>query len=46
MQIRLHNSCGINRGQSTVVVTDNIHTIGVVKPVYGCPTFQLTAKAV
>ena len=33
-------------GLSIAEVTDNIHTIGVDKPVYGYPTFPLTAKAV
>ena len=46
MHIRLHGSCGTDLGRSIAEVTDNIHTIDVVKPVYGYPTFQLTAKAV
>ena len=36
--VRLHSSCGTDLGRSTEVVTDNIHSIGVVKPVYGIPT--------
>ena len=34
MHIRLHSSLGADLGRSIAVVTDNIHAIGVVKPVY------------
>ena len=46
MHIRLYGSCGTDFGRSIATVTDNIHAIGVVKPVYGYPTFPLTTKAV
>ena len=46
MYIRFHSSCGTDLGRSIAMVTDNIHAIVVVKPVYGYPTFPLTAKAV
>ena len=38
----LHNDYGPSVG----VGTSDSHPIGVVKPVYGIPTFTLTAKAV
>ena len=44
--VRLHSSCGADLGRLIKMATDNIHSIGVVKPVYGIPTFPLTAKAV
>ena len=31
--IRLHDSCGTDFGRSIAEVTDNIHEIGVVKPI-------------
>ena len=34
MYIRLYGSCGAKLGLSIVEVTDNIHAIGVIKPVY------------
>ena len=34
MHIRLYDSCGTGLGGSIAEVTDNIHAIGVVKPVY------------
>ena len=46
MHIRLYDSCGTDLGRSIAEVTDNIYAIGVVKPVYGYPTFPLTATAV
>ena len=46
MHVRLYSSCGTDLGRSFAEVTDNIHAIGVVKPVYGYPNFPLTAKAV
>ena len=44
--VRSHSSCGIDLGRSIKMATDNIHSIGVVKPVYMIPTFPLTATAV
>ena len=44
--IRLYGSCGTDLGRSIAEVTDNIHAIGVVKPVYGIVAFLLTATAV
>ena len=44
--VRLHSSCGTDLGRSMEMATDNIHSIGVVEPVYGIPTFPLTKKAV
>ena len=44
--VRLHSSCGTALGRSIKMATENIHSIGVDKPVYGIPTFPLTAKAV
>ena len=46
MHIRFQSSCGTNLGQSIAVVAYNICAIGVVKPVYGHPTFTLIATAV
>ena len=46
MHIRLYDSCGTDLGRSIAEVTDNIHAIGVVKPVYERSTFPLTATAV
>ena len=46
MHIRLHGSCGTDLGRSIAEVTDTIHAIGVVKPVYERSTFPLTATAV
>ena len=46
MHIRLYGSCGTDLGWSTAEVTDNIHAIGVVKPVYERSTFPLTTTAV
>ena len=46
MHIRLYGSCGTDLGRSIAEVTGNIHAIDVVKPVYGYPTFSLTAKTV
>ena len=46
MYIRLYGSCGTDLGRSIAEVTDNIHAIGVVKPVYERSTFPLTATAV
>ena len=46
MYIRLHGSYGTDQGQSVAEVTDTIHAIGVVKPVYMRTTFPLTATAV
>ena len=43
MHIRLHGSYGTDLGRSIAEVTDNIHAIGVVKPVYERSTFPLTA---
>ena len=43
---RLQGSCGTNLGRSIAEVTDNIHAIGVAKPVYKRSTFPLTATAV
>ena len=40
----LHSSSGTHLGRSIEKATDNIHSIGVVKPVYRIPTFPLTAK--
>ena len=44
--VRLRSSCGTDLGRSIEMETDSINSIGVVKPVYGIPTFPLTAKAV
>ena len=44
--VRLNSSCGTDLGRSIKMATDNIHSIGVVKPVYGIQTFPLTTKAV
>ena len=46
MLIQLYDSCGTDLGRSIAEVTDNLQAIGVVKPVYGYPTFPLTTKAV
>ena len=46
MHIRLYGSCGTDLGRLIAEVTDNIHAIGVVKPVYVRTTFPLTATAV
>ena len=46
MYIWLHGSCGADLGRSIAEVTDNIHAIGVVKPVYERSTIQQTATAV
>ena len=45
MYIRFHSSWGTDLGRSIAAFTDNIYAIGVVKPVYGYPTFPLTATA-
>ena len=41
-KIRLHNDCGLRAVNSG----NDSHPTSVVKPVYGIPTFPLTAKAV
>ena len=46
MYIRLYGSSGTDLGRSIAEVTDNIHAIGVVKPVNERSTVQLTATAV
>ena len=46
MRIRLYGSCGADLGRSIAEVTDTIHAIGVVKPVYERSAFPLTARAV
>ena len=46
MPIWLYGSCGSDLGQSIAEVTDNIHAIGMVKPVYERSIFPLTATAV
>ena len=46
MHIRLHGSCVTDLGRSIAEVTDNIHAIGVVKPVYERSTFPLATTAV
>ena len=46
MYIRLYGSCGTDLGRSISEVTDNIHAIDVVKPVYERSTFPLAATAV
>ena len=46
MHIQIHSSCGTDLGRSIAVVTDNIHAIGVVKPVNERSTFPLAATAV
>ena len=46
MHIRLHSICETDIVRSISVLTDNIHPIGVVKPVYGYTTFPFTTKAV
>ena len=46
MYIRLYGSCGTDLGRSIAEVTDNIHAIGMVKPVYERSTFPLTTTAV
>ena len=46
MHIRLHGSCGTDLRRSIAEVTDNIHAIGVVKPVYERSSLPLTATAV
>ena len=45
MYIRLYGKCGTDLGRSIAEVTDNIHVIGVVKPVYESSTFPLTANS-
>ena len=45
MHIRLYDNCGYDLGRSIAEVTDSIHAIGVVKPVYELSTFPLTATA-
>ena len=42
MHIRLYGNCGTDLGRSIAEVTDKIHEIGVVKPVYERSTFPLT----
>ena len=45
--VRLRSNCETDLGRSIkIMATDNIQSVGVVKPVYGIPTFQLTGKAV
>ena len=39
-----YGTCGADLGQLSAEVTDNIHAIGVVKPVYRYPTFHLPQK--
>ena len=46
MHIRLYGSCGADLGRSIAEVADNIHAIGVVKPLYERSTFPPTTKAV
>ena len=46
MHIRLYGRCGTDLVRSIAEVTDKIHAIGVVKPVYVSSTFPLTATAV
>ena len=43
--VRLQSDYGTDLWRSIKMATDNIHLIGVVKPVNGIPTFPLTAKA-
>ena len=45
MRIQLYGSCGTDLGRSIAEVTDNIHAIGVVKPVDERSTFPLTATS-
>ena len=45
MHIRLYGSCGTDSGRSIAEVTDNIHTIGVVKPFYGVPNLPTNRKS-
>ena len=44
--VRIHISCGNDLGWSIKMATDNVHSIGMVKPVYGIQTFQVNAKDV
>ena len=44
--VQLHSSWGTDKGRSIKMATYNIHSISVVKPVYGIPNFPLTTKAV
>ena len=46
LYIRLHGSSGTGLWRSIAEVTDTIHVIGVVKPVYERSTFPITATAV
>ena len=46
LRVQSHGICGTDLGRLIKMATYNIHSIGVVKPVYGIRTFQLTAKAV
>ena len=46
MHIWLYGSCGNDLGRSIAELTDNNQAIGVLKPVYECSTFPLTATAV
>ena len=46
MHIRVYDSCGTDLGRSIAEAIDNIHAIGVVKPVYERSTFPLTTTAV
>ena len=46
MHIRLYGSCGTDLRRSIAEVTENIHAIGVDKPVYERSTFPLTTTAV
>ena len=45
MHIRLQDSCCTDLGRSIAEVTDNIHAIGGVKPVYVRITLPLTTTA-
>ena len=42
----IYGSCGTELGRSIAEVIDNIHAVGVVKPVNERSTFPLTAIAV
>ena len=46
MYTPLQGSCGTDLGRSIAEVTDSIHAIDVVKPVYERSTFPLIATAV
>ena len=45
MHVRLYGGCGTDLGRLLAEVRNNIHAIGVVKPVYGYPNLPTTRKS-